>query len=51
MFSKVMQLYEEMSGLQLEPDVFTLTSLITACDQVGGIYTSMAFQGPRTLSV
>ena len=34
MFGKVMELYEEMDELHIAPDVFTLTSIINACDQV-----------------
>lgn len=34
MYDKAMEMYQDMQQQQLIPDIFTLTSLINACDQV-----------------
>ncbi|KAK9787881.1 hypothetical protein WJX73_008405 [Symbiochloris irregularis] len=35
MHERAMQLYHEMQAQQLQPDIFTLTSLLHACDRAG----------------
>lgn len=39
MHERAMQLYREMQAQHLQPDIFTLTSLLNACDRVRWLLT------------
>lgn len=43
MFDRAMQLYKQMKAERLHPDIFTLTSLINACDQVATCWSALLY--------